>query len=123
MMLLGRPNLSYVFKQCNCLLCYSSGEGLVLYPLGELVDGDVNILESTQSMLKGANHVQSPACKGPGGWDHLQGLCWDVDLLGEELTSFTPLDQCLCVCNGGGLVETCSESLADQILRGCMVAA
>ena len=36
-----------IFKEPNCFLCSSRDERFILDPLGELVDGDVHILEIT----------------------------------------------------------------------------
>jgi hypothetical protein len=43
-------------------------------------------------------------------------------LLGEELTTFTSLNQVLGFSQGGGL-ETRPEGFSHQICGGCMVAA
>ena len=55
-----------VFEELDCFLCSSRDERFILNPLRELINGDVYVLEATWHWLKRANHVQSPACKGPG---------------------------------------------------------
>jgi hypothetical protein len=52
-----------VFKHLGYLLGGGCNEGLILYSLGELVNGNINIFKSTWSRLKGRNHIQSPASK------------------------------------------------------------
>jgi hypothetical protein len=46
-----------------------------------------------------------------------------VNSFGEKLTSITVADQLLCIDHGIWPVETCSESFADQGLRGGVIAA
>ena len=43
-------------------------------------------------------------------------------LLGEKLTSFTTSDEVFCIGDGCGLVKTNSESFADQVSRGRVIA-
>ena len=112
-----------IFKELDCLLCSSQNKRLVLNPFGELVNGDVYIPETTWGWLERPNHIQSPACEGPGSWDGLQFLCWHVYLLGEKLASFTTSDEVFCIGDGRGPVKTSSERFADQCSRGRVVAA
>jgi hypothetical protein len=44
-------------------------------------------------------------------------------MFGKKLTSVAAVDQLLCIGHGGQLVETCSESFADQGLRSGVIAA
>ena len=81
-----------IFIELNCLLCSGRDERLVLDPLGELVNGDVYVPETTWRWLERPNHIQSPACEGPGGWYCLDLMCWYVDSLGEELTTLIVAD-------------------------------
>ena len=60
-----------IFEELDCFLCSSRYEWFILDPLGELVDGDVYILKTTWHWFERSDHVQSPACKGPGSWDGL----------------------------------------------------
>jgi hypothetical protein len=46
-----------------------------------------------------------------------------VLLLGEVLASLAPSDEFLSIAHGCGLIESSSESLADQCLRRRVVAA
>ena len=121
MMLFGRLNLWMISSKS--FLCSSGDERFILNPLGELINGDVYVPETTRRWLKRANHVQSPACKGPGSWNGLQLLCQHVYLLGKKLTSFIVSYKVFGIGDGCGLVETRLESLADQCSRGRVVAA
>ena len=56
-----------VFEELDCFLCSSRDERFILDPLGELINGDINVPETTWCWLERPNHVQSPAHKGPGG--------------------------------------------------------
>ena len=82
-----------IFEELDCFLCSSRDEQFILDPLGELVNGDVHVPETTKRWLKRPDHVQSQACERPGSWDGLQFLCRHVDLLGKKLTSFTTSDE------------------------------
>ena len=55
-----------VFEELDCFLCSSRDKRFILDPLGELVDGDVHISETTWRWLERPDHVQSPACKRLG---------------------------------------------------------
>jgi hypothetical protein len=50
-------------------------------------------------------------------------MCWYVYTFGEKLTSVVAADQLLCIGHGRRLIETCSESFADQGPRGGVIAA
>ena len=60
-----------IFKELDCFLCSSRDERFIFNPLGELVNGDIHVPETTWCWLKRPDHVQSPACKGPGSRDGL----------------------------------------------------
>ena len=104
-----------IFEELDCLLCSSRDKRFVLDPLGELINGDVYIPETSWRWLERPDHVRSPACERPRSWDGLQFLCRYVYLLGEKLTSFTALDEVFCVGDGRGPVEASSESFANQV--------
>ena len=109
----GTESMDNVFKELDCFLCGSRDKRFVLDPLGEFVDGDIDIPKTTWRWLERPDHIQSPACKRPGSWDGLQFLCWHVYLLGEKLTSFTMSNEVFCVGDGRRPVKTSSESFAD----------
>ena len=100
-----------IFEELDCFLCSSGDEQFILNPLGELINGNVYIPETSGPWLKRTNHVQSLACKRPGGWNGLQLLCRYVYLFGEKLASFTTSDEVFCIRDGRGLVKTSLESL------------
>ena len=54
-----------VFKELNCFLCSGRDEQFILSPLGEFVDGNIDIPESTWRWLERPDHIQSPACERP----------------------------------------------------------
>ena len=54
-----------IFEELDCLLCSSQNKRLVFDPLGELVNGDVQVLKTTWRGLERPNHVEFPACKRP----------------------------------------------------------
>ena len=55
-----------IFEELDYFLCSSRDERFILDPLGELVDGDIYVPETTWRWLERPNHIQSPACEGPG---------------------------------------------------------
>ena len=50
-----------IFEELDCFHCSSRDERFILDPLGELVDGDVHIPETTWRWLERPDHVQSLA--------------------------------------------------------------
>ena len=46
-----------IFKELDCFFCSSRDERFILNPLGELINGDVYVPETTWRWLKRANHV------------------------------------------------------------------
>ena len=115
-------SMDNAFQELDCFLCGSRDKRFVLDPLGELVDGDVDIPESTWRWLERPYHIRSPACERPRSWDGLQFLCWYVYLLGEKLASLASSNEVFCIGDGHGPVKTSSESFADQCSRGRVVA-
>ena len=55
-----------IFEELDCFLCSSRDERFILDPLGELVNGDVYVPETTYHWLERPNHIQSLACEGLG---------------------------------------------------------
>ena len=55
-----------IFEELDCFLCSSRDERFIFNPLGELVEGDIYIPETTWRWLERPDHIQSPACKRPG---------------------------------------------------------
>ena len=50
-----------VFKELDCFLSSSCDEWFVLNPLGELINGDVHIPETSWHWFERSDHIQSPA--------------------------------------------------------------
>ena len=46
-----------VFEELDCLFCGSRNKAFVFDPLGELVNGDVHVLETTWHWPKRPDHV------------------------------------------------------------------
>jgi hypothetical protein len=98
------------------------GDRLDFDPLGKLVDGHQNSVESSWRSRERPNHVEPPAGERLGWWysDYLVGR--DVLLLGEVLASLAPYDEFLGITQSCGPVESSSESFADQCAKRCVVA-
>jgi len=56
-----------IFKELDCLLYSGRDKRFVFDPLREFVNGDVYVAKTAWRRLERPNHVQSPACKRPGG--------------------------------------------------------
>ena len=59
-------SMDNVFEELDCFLCGSRDKRFVLDPLGEFVDGDIDVPETTRCWLERLDHIQSPTCKRPG---------------------------------------------------------
>ena len=46
-----------IFEELDCFLCSSRDERFILDPVGELVNGDVYVLETTWRWLERPNHI------------------------------------------------------------------
>ena len=46
-----------VFEELDCFLCSGRDERFILNPLGELVNGDIHVLEITWRWLERPNHI------------------------------------------------------------------
>ena len=73
------------------------GDGLGLYPLGELVDCYEQVGEAAQALFEGSYHVEAPDHEWPGDGDGLKLLCRQMSLPSIELASLTPADDLLCI--------------------------
>jgi hypothetical protein len=63
-----------------------------LRPLGELVDGDVEVAIDPLSSREWTQDVQPPNSKGPSEQEGLQLLRWLMNLFGMELARLAPLE-------------------------------
>ena len=75
------------------------GDGLGLYPLGELVDRYEQVSEATRALFEGSYHVKAPDREWLGDRDGLELLCWQMGLPGVELASLTPADSSSASCS------------------------
>ena len=73
------------------------GDGLGLYPFGELVDRYEQVSEAIGALFEGSHHVEFPDHERLGDGDGLELLCRQMGLPSVELVSFTPADDLLCV--------------------------
>jgi hypothetical protein len=85
----------------------------VLYPFGKLVNQHEDTFEVARGWLERTNHIQSPTCKGPGGWYGLDLMCWYVYSFVKKLISVVAPDELLCIGHGRRPVETYSEGFAN----------
>ena len=46
-----------IFEELDCFLCSSRNKRFVFDPLGELVNGDVHVSETTWHWLEGPDHI------------------------------------------------------------------
>ena len=88
--------------------------GFYLRPLGELVNGNVEVSVAPWRSRKRAQDVQSPDCERPREWDGLEALSWLMDLLGVELAGLAGPHQLSCVVERCRPVESAAECLADE---------
>jgi hypothetical protein len=61
--------LDYFFGRCL-------DQGHVLYPFGKFINQLEYEFEVTWCRFEGSHHIQSPAHKGPRGWDGLDLMGW-----------------------------------------------
>ena len=73
------------------------GDGLGLYPLGELVDCYEQVSEAAWALFEGSYHVEAPDHERLGDGDSLELMCRQMGLPSVELASFTPADDLLCI--------------------------
>ena len=86
-----------VEEEFDCFFRAVVGDGLGLYPLGELVDCYEQVSEATQALFEGSYHVEAPDHEWPGDGDGLKLLCRQMSLPSVELASLTPTDDLLCI--------------------------
>jgi hypothetical protein len=85
-----------------------------LWPLGEFVDGDEEVLVPANGPGKWSQDIHPPYSEWLGGWNHLQSLSWCVYLLCVELTRLAGLHHLSCILESGWPVEAMPEGLTDQ---------
>ena len=87
---------------------------LHLGPLGELVDGDVEVTVAPRRSRERAQDVQPPDRERPREQNGLEALSRLMNLLGVELAGFAGLHQLSCVVERSGPVEPTAEYFADE---------
>ena len=70
---------------------WDGADGFHLCPLGELVDGDIEVAVAPRRSREQAQDIQALDCEGPRVRDGLQALSWLMDMLGMELAGFAGL--------------------------------
>ena len=83
-------------------------------PLGELVNGDVEVAVAPWRSREWAQDIQPPDHERPHDRYSLEALSGLMDLLGVELASFAGPHQLSRVVERRGLVESTAEHLADE---------
>ena len=86
--------------------------GFHFRPLGELVDGDIEVAVAPECLWERSQEIQPPDRERPGERDSLESLRGLVDLLGMELAGVASLDDCSCILKHRGPIETAPEDLA-----------
>ena len=71
--------------------------GFHLRPLGEVVDGDVEVAVAPARSRERSQKVQPPHRERPAERDNLESLRGLVNLLGVELAGVAGLDDCGCI--------------------------
>ena len=64
-----------VEEEFDCLFRADVGDGLGLYPLGELVDCYEQVSEAARALFEGSYHVEAPDRERPSDGDGLKLLC------------------------------------------------
>ena len=89
-------------------------DGFYLRPLGELVDGDVEVAVAPRRSRERAKDIQPLDREWPREWDGLEALSRLMDLLGVELTSLAGLHQLSRVVEHCGPVECGTPAQRNQ---------
>jgi hypothetical protein len=82
-------------------------------PLGELVDGNVEVPVPADGPGERSQDIQPPYSERPRGWNHLQSLSWSVYLLCMELACFAGLYQLSCILERCRPVKAMPEGLTN----------
>jgi hypothetical protein len=106
--------LDYFFRRCL-------DQGHVLYLFRKFINQHEYELEVTWCWFERSNHIQAPACKGPGGWYGLDLMGWHVNSFEEKLIIDAVSNKLLCISYCRWLVKTCTECFTDQCLTCDMI--
>ena len=83
-------------------------------PLGELVDGNVEVVVAPCRARERAQYVQTPDCEGRREGNGLEPLSQLRDFLGVELAGLAGPDELRGILKRGGPVEIVTEYLARE---------
>ena len=89
--------------------------GFHFRPLGELVDGDVEVAVAPRRSRERTQDVEPLDRKRPQEWDGLEALSGLMGLLGMELIGFTRSYQFSGIVERRGPVESAAECLAHKV--------
>ena len=103
-----------VEKEFDRLFRMDVGDGLGLYPFGELVDRYEHVSGAVRALFKGSYHVEAPDHEWPGDGDGLKLLRRQMSLPSVELESLTPVDDLFCISQRSGPVKTLAKGFSNQ---------
>ena len=103
-----------VLNEFGRLLRLEVGDGLDFDPLGELIDGDQEVIEPPGCLLELPDHVEAPNHEWLGDGNSLEGLGQQLTLLGIVLAPLARLDEVLSVDEGSRPVEAMFKSLPHE---------
>jgi hypothetical protein len=110
-------------EECHRLFGPDAVQVSDLDPLGEFVDGDLQVRVAPECLLQGTDEVQSPYGKWPGDGYCLQSLSGQVGLSRVELTPLTGADNSSGVGHRGRPVKTLSEGVSNKGSGRCVMTA
>ena len=114
MMRMGPQTAYEALDELDCGASWDGADGFHLRPLGELVDGDVEVAVAPRRSRERAQDVQPPDRERPRERDGLEALSGLMDLLGVVLASFAGLHQLGCIVECCRPIECAAEGLADE---------
>ena len=115
MMLWGTPKRCTTPDELDRGASWDGADGFHLRPLGELVDGDIEVAVAPGRPRKRAQDVQPPDCEWPRKGYSLQAFCQLMDLLGVELAGLAGLHQLGRVVECRRPVEPTMKRLATRV--------
>ena len=111
----GNPEAAHeTLDELDCGASWDSADGFHFCPLGEFVDGDVEVAVTSRRSREWAQDIQPPNRERPREWNGLQDLSWQVNLLGVELIGFTSLHQLDCIAECCRLIKPTAKRLANE---------
>ena len=109
------PELAHeALDELDCRPYGDGADNFPFCPLGELVDGDVEVTVAPRHSRERDQDVQPPDHERPREWDSLEALSRLVDLLGMELAGLAGSDQLGAVVERRRPVELDAEHLSHE---------